>query len=260
MHVIPVRFVATVCGSILALAATVSRAEDAPAPAVDAPATPQAPAPPAATPPPPSGIIPKPGAPDPKPFTLLARYFDAAQRGDLAAVKLCVDKGVDAKARDEVGRSAFALAVRDGRSLEVAEYVAGLGVPTDEPDAVGRSPLHEAAGNGDTKIVKWLLARGAKVDRKDMQGRTPLQNAVLGGSREIASLLIDAGADVSVHDNFGDTPLIQACNKGLDELAKLLVEKGADVSAKDQEGRTAAERAEETAPYCRSLAKGKPAA
>jgi len=241
---------AIVLGGILLVAAGRAVADDAvPAPNKSFPAASQ-----------PGPIIPQPGSPDPQPFTLRARFFDAAQRGDIAAVRQCVDKGVDAKAKDEVGRSALALAVRDGRSLEVAEYLAGLGVPSDDPDAVGRSPLHEAAGNGDTAIARWLVANGAKLDRRDVQGRTPIENAALGGSREIVAMLIDAGADVNVRDNFGDTPLIQACAKGIDEIARLLVAKGADVTAKDQEGRSAAERADESAPYCRTLAGGgKPA-
>ncbi|HXC50568.1 MAG TPA: ankyrin repeat domain-containing protein [Candidatus Limnocylindrales bacterium] len=235
-------------------------AEEKPGPADDA-ANAAAAAPPAdaAQPKPSTSIFPKAGAPDPRPFTLTDRYFDAARRGDMAAVRLCLDKGVDPKVKDQVGRSALAYAVRDGRSLEIVELLAGLGLPVDEPDAAGRSPLDDAAGNGDTAITAWLLKHGAKLDRKDMQGRTPLQTAVLAGSRQLVVMMLEAGADPNQHDNFGDTPLIQACNKGIDEIAKVLVEKGADVTAKDQEGRTAAQRAEETAPYCRSLTAAKPA-
>lgn len=210
--------------------------------------------------PPPAGpIIPKAGAPDPQPFTLQDRFFDAARRGDLAMVEVCLQKGVDAGAKDELGRSALALAVRDGRSLEIVEVLHARGVAVDDPDAVGRSPLHEAAGNADPRTVTWLLKQGAKVERKDMQGRSPLHNAVMGGSREVVVLLLAAGADANARDNFQDTPLIVACNKGVNEIARLLVEKGADPSLKDQEGRTARERADETAPYCRGLPDTKPA-
>lgn len=203
-------------------------------------------------------IIPKPGAPDPTPFTLQDRFLDAARRGDVAMVKLCLEKGVDPKLKDELGRSALALAVRDGRSLEIVEILHARGVAIDDPDAVGRSPLHEAAGNADPTAVSWLLQKGAKLERKDMQGRSPLHNAVMAGSREVAVRLLAAGADPNARDNFQDTPLIAACNKSLDQIARLLVEKGADPSLKDQEGRTARERAEETATFCRELPLTKP--
>lgn len=198
-------------------------------------------------------LVPKPSAPDPKPFSLEDRFFDSARRGDLDMLKVCLDKGVDPKIEDEVGRNAVALAVRDARDLEMVEFLHSKGVALDDPDAVGRTPLHEAAGIGDTAIVAFLLKNGAKLDRKDMQGRVPLHSAVMGGSLKVTEMLLAAGADPNLHDNFGDTPLIAVCTKGIDAIAKLLVEKGADPKAKDQEGRMASERADENATYCRSL-------
>lgn len=198
-------------------------------------------------------LVPKPSAPDPKPFTLQDRFFDAARRGDLDMLKVCLDKGVDPKIEDEVGRNAVALAVRDARDLEMVEFLQSKGVALDDPDAVGRTALHEAAGQGDTAIVAFLLKHGAKIDRKDMQGRTPLHSAVMGGSLKVTEMLLAAGADANTPDNFGDTPLIAVCTKGIDAIAKLLVEKGADPKRKDQEGRMASERADENATYCRSL-------
>ncbi len=198
-------------------------------------------------------LVPKPSAPDPRPFTLEDRFFDSARRGDLDMLKVCIGKGVDPGIRDEVGRNAVALAVRDARDLEMVEFLHDKGVALDDPDAVGRSPLHEAAGYGDTAIVAFLLTNGAKVDRKDVQGRTPLHSAVMGGSLKVTEMLLAAGADPNTADNFGDTPLIAVCTKGIDAIAKLLVEKGADPKRKDQEGRMASERADENAEYCRSL-------
>lgn len=245
-----------ISSSLLAATIAASMLLSVPVSADDAKSPGFQPAPPASPPDQPPGagpLIPKPSAPDPKPFTLEDRYFDAARRGDLDMLKICIGKGIDPKIKDEVGRSALDLAVRDARDLEMAEYLHDKGAAIDEPDAVGRTPLHEAAGAGEAAIARWLLKEGAKVDRKDMQGRTPLHNAIMGGSREITVMFLDAGADPNVRDNFQDTPLIQACNKGIDEIAKVLVEKGADPLLKDQEGRTAAQRADDTAIYCKSL-------
>lgn len=204
-------------------------------------------------------LVPKPSAPELKPFTLEDRYFDAARRGDLPMLEICIQKGVDPKLKDELGRSALAAAVRDARDLEMVEFLAARSVATDDADAVGRTPLHDAASNADPTMVTWLLKRDAKVDRKDMQGRMPLHNAVMAGSQEIVVLLLAANADPNARDNFQDTPLIAACSKGLDQMARVLVEKGADPSLKDQEGRTARERAEATAPFCKEMGAAKPA-
>lgn len=204
-------------------------------------------------------LVPKPSAPDPRPFTLEDRYLDAAQRGDLKMIQLCLDKGVDLKTKDSIGRSALLLAARDAKNLDVVKFLHEKGLPADDADATGRSPLADAAGNGDVAIVSWLIEQKADLERKDAQGRTPLFGAAIGGSVATVARLIEGGAKVNVRDNYEDTPLIDACNKGNDEVARLLVEKGADPSLKDQEGRTARERAPETATYCRSLGEAKAA-
>lgn len=203
-------------------------------------------------------IVPKPSAPDPRPFTLQDRFFDAARRGDADMLQLCIDKGIDPKIKDELGHSALTYAIRDARSLAMAESLRARGLPVDEPDATGRSSLHDAAGNGDDAIITWLLKHGARLDRRDFQGRTPLHYAVMGEHARAVEVLLEAGADVNVRDNFQDTPLLGACGKGADEMARLLVAKGADPSLKDQEGRTPRARAFDPAPFCRSLPETKP--
>jgi len=204
-------------------------------------------------------IVPRAEGVKPRPFTLEERYLDAARRGDMRTLELCLEKGVDPRAKDGFARSALLLAVLNARSLEMTKFLQSRGLPVDEPDVRGRTPLGYAAGNGQPEMVGYLLEQGAAADRKDGQGQTPLYHAVLIGSRDAVLRLLAAGADVNTRDQFGDTPLIGACNKGNDDMAQLLVEKGADPSLKDQEGRTARERAPAAAKYCRELPATKPA-
>jgi len=211
------------------------------------------------TPPPSRGpIIPRIEPLEPRAFTLEDRYLDAARRGDLGVVKLCLEKGADPHAKDGFGRSALLLAARDAHDLELVTFLKNRGLPTDEPDVRGRTSLGYAAGNGDHAIVSYLLDQGAAVNRADVQGQTPLLHAALIGSKETVARLLAAGANVNARDQFGDTPLIAACAKGLDEIARLLVEKGADPKLEDQEGRTAAERAAPDATFCRGLSAAAP--
>jgi len=198
-------------------------------------------------------IVPKPEALKPSPFTLEERYLDAARRGDMATLKLCLDKGVEADAKDGFSRSALLLAVLNARNLEMVKFLRSRGLAIDAPDVRGRTPLGYAAGNGQLEMVSYLLEQGAEADRKDGQGQTPLYHAVLIGSNETALRLLAAGADIDARDQFGDTPLMGACNKGFDDIARMLVEKGADPSLADQEGRTARERAPAGASFCREL-------
>jgi ankyrin repeat protein len=213
-----------------------------------------------AAPPPKGPLVPGPGEPlKPRAFTLEDRYLDAASRGDIETLKLCLEKGVNDRAKDGFARDALLLAASEGRSLAIVKLLESRGLPSDEPDVRGIAALGYAAGNGQLEMVSHLIERGAKVDRKDVQQMTPLVHAVLGGSKDTVARLIAAGADVNSRDQFQDTPLIAACNKGVDDIAKLLVEKGADPALKDQEGRNASERATSGSKYCRELASVKPA-
>jgi ankyrin repeat protein len=234
---------------LLASASSAFAEHTTPTQASSSPAVGAAPARPATSP----SLVPKAEPLAPRAFTLEDRYLDAARRGDLAVLRLCLEKGADLRAKDGFGRSALLLAARDARSLEMVRLLQGRGLVPDEADNSGRAALAWAAGNGDLAMVSYLVEQGAQVDRKDWQGQSPLYNAVLGGSRETVLRLIAAAADVNVRDNFGDTPLIGACDKGFDEIARLLVEKGADPALRDQEGRSARERAAESAAYCRGL-------
>jgi ankyrin repeat protein len=201
-------------------------------------------------------IVPRPEPREIRPFTLEDRYLDAVRRDDMAMMKLSLEKGADLHAKDGFQRSALLLAARDARDLEMVKFLHERGLPVDDADVRGRTPLGYAAGNGDLAIVSYLLDQGTAVSTADGQEQTPLYHAVLGGSRETVARLLAAGAEVNVHDQFHDTPLMGACAKGFDEIAKLLVDAGADPSLRDQEGRTARDRALPTATFCRSLGAG----
>lgn len=60
----------------------------------------------------------------------------------------------------------------------------------------GRTPLHLAALQGHTGLVKLLEAAGADVRAKDEHGMTPLHKAAVQGHRETAAELLAHGAHV----------------------------------------------------------------
>jgi len=87
---------------------------------------------------------------------------NAAEVGDINAVKDHLKKGVDVNARDSVGWTA----------------------------------LMRAVSYGHTEIVKVLIAKGADVNVKGFEGWTPLIGAIRKGDTEIAKILIAKGADI----------------------------------------------------------------
>ena len=189
----------------------------------------------------------------PEPFTLEQRLLDAARRNDRTTAARALELGAKLQAKDEIGRSALFLAVLDGQSLELTRWLHEQGLPVDDPDTTGRTPLSFAADFGLLEIVRYLVEQGAAVDSRDTQQRTPLLHAAGGNHPDVIAYLIDAGADKNVRDHFGDTPLIVACAKGNTAAATSLLQRGADASLRDQERRTAKERSAPDTVPCLSL-------
>jgi len=90
------------------------------------------------------------------------------------------------------------------------------------------TPLHYAAGSGDTSIVNFLLQRGAKIFY-DNKNESPLHWACLNGHLKAAQLLLQAGANPNDKSLDGKTGLHYAVmNKHADLVAFLLADKRID--------------------------------
>jgi len=188
----------------------------------------------------------------PEDYTLEQRLLHAVRTGDRASALRALELGADVNSKDDLGRSAFLLAVRDARSLPLASLLRERGAELDTPDAGGRTALSYAASLPERELFDWLAAEGAALDASDGQGRTPLFHAVAANRLEIARALLERGAAVDARDRFHDTPLMIACAKGHGAVAALLLEHGADRTLRDQEGRTAADRAASGTAECKA--------
>jgi uncharacterized protein len=107
-------------------------------------------------------------------------------------------------------------------------------------DEFGRSELHYAARDGNSKLAQRLIGRGADVNLADKNGWTPLHFAAQAQSAEVAAFLLDAGAQVDPKDVHGNTPLFKAvfeC-KGSGDTIKLLRARGANPLSENKHGQT----------------------
>ncbi len=182
-----------------------------------------------------------------------AKFFTAAESGNVQEVDRLLDAGADVNVRDSRGETPLFSAALSG-SKEIAESLIAHGADVNATDRDGLTPLHLAAYQSRREIVKLLVGKSANVNAKTREGSTPLIKAIewfagterghlaLTSRAEIASmmdvvrLLIDNGADVNAADTYDDTPLILAVASGEKSLVELLLARGAAVNSKGHEG------------------------
>ncbi|KAF5239307.1 hypothetical protein FANTH_10010 [Fusarium anthophilum] len=168
------------------------------------------------------------------PDLVIASYY-----GHYIIVKLLLDKGAEAEAKDsEYGRTPLLWASRNGYE-GVVQLLVERGAKVEARDSkYGQTPLSWAAKNGHAAFVKLLLDKGASTESKDKYGQTPLVCAVRNGQAAIVTLLLDEGASTESKDKYGRTPLLWAAKNGHAAVVTLLLDKGASIESKDKDGQT----------------------
>ena len=173
-----------------------------------------------------------------------AALREAAIKGDIGAVKVLLDEGVNVNAKDADGRTALTEAAFYGRT-EIAKILLDKGADVFAKKNDGATlltiasshkeiaemiqqeiQLLEAAGKGDNAMVKELLDKGAYVNVRDPEGRTPLTEAIWNNHVETVKLLLDKGANPNAKKVDGATPLSIATNKQHKEIVELLKKAG----------------------------------
>lgn len=120
--------------------------------------------------------------------------FQAAESGNAECIRLLLDAGADARVRD----SSKQTAMYSVGSVEAARTLKEAGVPVEDQDHSGWSPLVCAVSldGGPVERVAALLAAGADVNGTHDRGYTVFMSAVGSGRRpEVLRMLIAAGAN-----------------------------------------------------------------
>ena len=157
---------------------------------------------------------------------------DAAQRGDLDAVRALLRDGADVNAAQGDGMTALHWAAQhdDDELVDVLLYA---GARVDSGTRIGHyTPLHLAARAAGTTVVEMLLDAGSDPNAATTNsGAAPLHLAAATGDPGVVATLADGGADVNGREGaWGQTPLIFAAANNRVVAMDVLLKAGADPS------------------------------
>ncbi len=157
---------------------------------------------------------------------------DAAQRGDLEAVRTLLQQGEDPNAAQADGLTALHWAALNDE-LGIAEILLYAGATVSPVTRVGGyTPLHLASQSGHGEMARALLEAGANANAYTTTGVSSLHFAAQADAAEAIRALIEHGAEVDARDSFSSrTPLMFAAHRGAAEATQALVRADADLSA-----------------------------
>jgi ankyrin repeat protein len=158
----------------------------------------------------------------------------AAAVGNLATLRVLIDKGADVNARSANGATALMWAVND---LDKVRLLVERGADVNAVSENGRSALLLAAmADQSDAIVRLLLGRGAKTDVVDKDRTSVLLAATIGNDAGTVRQILDAGVDVNAADALiATTPLMFAVQQGNPAIVNELIARGAQVNAISRE-------------------------
>lgn len=175
---------------------------------------------------------------------------DAAERGDLEAVRELLRQGADPNAAQNDGMTALHWAAAENEA-EIARTLLYAGATVRATTRLGGyTPLHLAGRAGHAEVAAILLEAGADPDAVTSTGVTAMHFAADADAAQVVAALAAQGADVNARDGFSErTPLMFAAARGADAAMTALLDAGADPSlvtrVKDYEALDQSLRAEQ---------------
>jgi ankyrin repeat protein len=113
-------------------------------------------------------------------------FFRAAYAGDVAVMKLLLERGADPKISAFEGTTPLMAAAgmnwvqnqtyTEGpdAALEAVKLCYDLGIDVNATNSMGLQAIHGAANRGLDKVIEFLASKGAQLDKPDNYKRTPI--------------------------------------------------------------------------------------
>lgn len=169
-------------------------------------------------------------------------FFVAIKRDDPERLLAVLRQGANPNSVNAEGQSGLYEALREGALKAAAVLVAWPKTNVNQLNARGESALMIACLQGQEELVVKLIQRGGDINKT---GWTPLHYAATNGHTAIVRQLLENFAYIDAESPNGSTPLMMAARYGSTESVKLLIDEGADVLLKNAQGLTALDFAEQ---------------
>ena len=163
----------------------------------------------------------------------LALTAESAQGG----IRQWIINPTTIQARDGLGNNMLHYAAQWNLNNAIPLIIRG-GVPVDEPNATGETPLFMAVKTDSTSTIRVLTDHRANLNARDSQGNSLLHAAVRWNAIRSASLLISSGMDINVFSLNGNTPLHDAVILGMSDIETLLIKEKANLEVRNIDGNT----------------------
>jgi uncharacterized protein len=160
--------------------------------------------------------------------TAAPALVDAAEKGDMKAVKALLREGADVNATQADGMTALHWAVQRS-DLEMTNALLAAHADFKLTNRTGVRPLYLAAMNGNAPVITRLLDAGEDANAVlTGEGETVLMLAAFTGNAAAVKVLLDRGANVNTQQFRGQTALMWAASEGHTDVIRQLLARGAD--------------------------------
>ena len=165
--------------------------------------------------------------------------FNAAMSGNLVILRALLARGLDPMHADKYGEVPLSAALRCGNRSVAECLIKVTGNPAGIIDDEGSSLLHKAAWGNLPELAEILLDEcGMDIDTGDQCGRTALHVAAYQGNTRVMKYLLERSANVNAVDRYGQTPVFSGAYDGNRKVVKMLCEYGADLTIKNVDNLT----------------------
>ncbi|KAM5241982.1 ankyrin repeat and death domain-containing protein 1A isoform 3-T3 [Hipposideros larvatus] len=168
------------------------------------------------------------------------QLHEAAHRNNTTRMKELIERRVNIRSRNHVGRVALHWAAGAGHEQAV-RLLLEHGAAVDDADVFGMNALLLSAWFGHLRILQILVNSGAKIHCENKDGLTLLHCAAQKGHVLMLAFIMEDLEDVALDraDKLGRTAFHRAAEHGQLDALDFLVGSGCDHSVKDKEGNTA---------------------